>query len=97
MEQSLEKDSKDGHFYADLKLWPLTQTGYAVHLKWSSKYQQSGHYEVGMRTIHVCAVDEWGVISAWEDRTIELVMVLLVLHYRKINNVIISSGNPPGT
>lgn len=65
-----------------------------MHLKWSSEYQQGGHYEVGARTIHVCAVDEWGVVSAWEGRTIELVMVLLV---RKIDNVIINSGNPPGT
>lgn len=67
------RNMKDGRFYADLNAVASDPDGDAVHLEWSSEYQQDGYYEVGTHTIRVRAVDEWGAASAWESRTIEFI------------------------
>lgn len=67
------RNMKDGRFYADLNAVAADPDGDAVHLEWSSEYQQDGYYEVGTHTIRVRAVDEWGAASAWESRTIEFI------------------------
>ena len=67
------RNMKDGRFYADLSAVASDPDGDAVHLEWSSEYQQDGYYEVGTHTIRVRAVDEWGAASAWESRTIEFI------------------------
>ena len=67
------RNMKDGRFYADLSAVASDPDGDAVHLEWSSEYQQDGYYEVGAHTIRVRAVDEWGAASAWESRTIEFI------------------------
>ena len=67
------RNMKDGRFYADLSAVASDPDGNAVHLEWSSEYQQDGYYEVGTHTIRVRAVDEWGAASAWESRTIEFI------------------------
>ncbi|WP_300447420.1 S-layer homology domain-containing protein [uncultured Oscillibacter sp.] len=67
------RNMKDGRFYADLNAVASDPDGDAVHLEWSSEYQQDGYYEVGTHTIRVRAVDEWGAVSAWESRTIEFI------------------------
>ncbi len=67
------RNMKDGRFYADLNAVASDSDGDAVHLEWSSEYQQDGYYEVGTHTIRVRAVDEWGAASAWESRTIEFI------------------------
>lgn len=67
------RNMKDGRFYADLNAVASDPDGDAVHLEWSSEYQQDGYYEVGTHTIRVRAVDDWGVASAWESRTIEFI------------------------
>ncbi len=67
------RNMKDGRFYADLNAVASDPDGDAVHLEWSSEYQQDGYYEVGTHTIRVRAVDEWGAASAWEIRTIEFI------------------------
>lgn len=67
------RNMKDGRFYADLNAVASDPDGDAVHLEWSSEYQQDGYYEVGTHIIRVRAVDEWGAASAWENRTIEFI------------------------
>ncbi|MDE7244916.1 MAG: S-layer homology domain-containing protein, partial [Oscillospiraceae bacterium] len=67
------RNMKDGRYYADLKATCSDPDGDAVHLEWSSEYQEDGYYEVGTHTVRVRAVDEWGAVSAWESRTIEFI------------------------
>lgn len=67
------RNMKDGRYYANVSATASDPDGDAVHLEWSSEYQEDGYYEVGTHTIRVRAVDEWGAASAWESRTIEFV------------------------